>query len=362
MRQECESLRAAPEKLEACDTELANLADAVHEHRALQQRVREGAEAEARLADARQELATLVEEEEQVIADLAPLDDLDERIDATRANVNGHQAAHEVYLRYETAAQALPQREQALASAEDQQRTLDALAADLDRQHGQLAATYDAAEHEHLRAEERRLSEALSRARTLHESQSARLDTVRQQLEALLLLETRREALQGDLTETQDVARLLGAVRDLLRQAGPYVTRHLVQRISQEAAAIYADIMEDPIGRLEWSEDYELSLQVQGHKRTFRQFSGGEQMIAALALRLALLRVSSAIDVAFFDEPTAHLDAIRREGLADKITQVRGFAQIVVISHDDTFEQAAQSYLRVVKGQGVNAGSRVEEL
>jgi DNA repair protein SbcC/Rad50 len=153
-------------------------------------------------------------------------------------------------------------------------------------------------------------------------------------------------------------------VRELLRQAGPYVTRHLVQRISQEAATIYADIMEDPIGRLEWSEDYELSLEVQGHRRTFRQFSGGEQMIAAMALRLALLRVSSAIDVAFFDEPTAHLDAIRREGLADKITQVRGFAQIVVISHDDTFEQAAQSYLRVVKGHGggADAGSRVEEL
>jgi exonuclease SbcC len=74
-------------------------------------------------------------------------------------------------------------------------------------------------------------------------------------------------------------------------------------------------------------------------------------MSAALALRLALLREISAIDVAFFDEPTAHLDPERREGLAERITQVKGFSQLFVISHDDTFERAAQNYIRIVKDE-----------
>ena len=109
---------------------------------------------------------------------------------------------------------------------------------------------------------------------------------------------------------------------------------------------------------MEWSEDYELSLEVAGRKRTFAQFSGGEQMTAALALRLALLRGISAIDVAFFDEPTAHLDAERRDGLAERIVQVKGFAQVFVISHDDTFERVAHNYMHIVKD---SAGSHVQE-
>jgi exonuclease SbcC len=147
-------------------------------------------------------------------------------------------------------------------------------------------------------------------------------------------------------------------VRELLRQAGPFVTRQLVYQISQEASAIYADIMDDHVGRLNWSEDYDLSLEIKGRVRGFRQFSGGEQMSAALALRLALLRKTSNIDVAFFDEPTAHLDLERRDGLADKIMQVKGFSQVFVISHDDTFERAAHHYIHIVKDGG---GSRLDD-
>jgi exonuclease SbcC len=77
--------------------------------------------------------------------------------------------------------------------------------------------------------------------------------------------------------------------------------------------------------------------------------SGGEQMSAALAVRLALVREMSSINVAFFDEPTANLDGVRREALANQIMTVRGFNQLFVISHDDTFEQATQNLIRVTR-------------
>jgi hypothetical protein len=38
---------------------------------------------------------------------------------------------------------------------------------------------------------------------------------------------------------------------------------------------------------------------------------------------------------------------VRRESLARQILNVRGFRQIFVISHDDTFEQATQNLIRV---------------
>jgi exonuclease SbcC len=69
---------------------------------------------------------------------------------------------------------------------------------------------------------------------------------------------------------------------------------------------------------------------------------------------LALLRELSAIDVAFFDEPTSNLDDVRRDGLAEQILSVKGFSQLFVISHDDTFERATHHIVRVRKEDGVS--------
>jgi exonuclease SbcC len=91
-----------------------------------------------------------------------------------------------------------------------------------------------------------------------------------------------------------------------------------------------------------------------GRERTFKQLSGGEQMAAALAVRLALLREVSAVDIAFFDEPTANLDDHRRDNLAEQILRFKGFSQLFVISHDDTFERDTDNVVRVVKENGVS--------
>jgi exonuclease SbcC len=72
-------------------------------------------------------------------------------------------------------------------------------------------------------------------------------------------------------------------------------------------------------------------------------------MSAALAVRLALLREMSEIDFAFFDEPTQNMDAERRTNLADQIRAVRGFDQLIVISHDDTFEHHTDNLIRLRK-------------
>jgi len=105
---------------------------------------------------------------------------------------------------------------------------------------------------------------------------------------------------------------------------------------------------------LGWDTSYEISIAHEGNTRSFKQLSGGEQMAAALAVRLALLKEMSAVDVAFFDEPTGNLDAQRRELLAEQLLRIKGFSQLFVISHDDTFERAAESMIRVEKENGTS--------
>ena len=61
-------------------------------------------------------------------------------------------------------------------------------------------------------------------------------------------------------------------------------------------------------------------------------------MAAALAVRLALLKELSEVNIAFFDEPTTNMDEERRRNLAQQIGRIKDFHQLFVISHDDSFE------------------------
>ena len=113
------------------------------------------------------------------------------------------------------------------------------------------------------------------------------------------------------------------------------MTQALVHQISEGAAQNVwrADAGPQPSpgvgGRL-----WHLAGETGGHVRRFQATFRGEQMSAALAVRLALVR-EWAINVAFFDEPTANLDAQRRGALAQQIMSVRWFRKLFVISHDD---------------------------
>jgi DNA repair exonuclease SbcCD ATPase subunit len=57
------------------------------------------------------------------------------------------------------------------------------------------------------------------------------------------------------------------------------------------------------------------------------------------------------IDFAFFDEPTSNLDIDKRRNLAGALSKVKGFRQLFVISHDDTFEQHASHVVRLSKNE-----------
>ncbi|MEM9152199.1 MAG: SMC family ATPase, partial [Cyanobacteria bacterium P01_F01_bin.3] len=116
---------------------------------------------------------------------------------------------------------------------------------------------------------------------------------------------------------------------------------------SREADRLFRELLGRANVALTWSADYEITVQEGAHTRRFLNLSGGEQMCAALAVRLALLKVLADIDVAFFDEPTTNMDRPRRLGLAEAIARIKSFNQLFVISHDDTFEQVTETVITV---------------
>jgi exonuclease SbcC len=185
-----------------------------------------------------------------------------------------------------------------------------------------------------------------------HRGYDSQLVKVDLEIVALLKVKHQLELIQDQIDELDVLLSTVSYLRNTIREAGPLITRRLVGVISERANRIYGDIMADHSTRLSWELDYGITLEHKGEKRDFRQLSGGEQMAAALAARLALLLEMSGVRIAFFDEPTAHLDDERRENLAQQITKIRGFNQLFVISHDDTFERETHHVIRVSKVDG----------
>ncbi|MCZ7393945.1 MAG: SMC family ATPase [Candidatus Methanoperedens sp.] len=145
-------------------------------------------------------------------------------------------------------------------------------------------------------------------------------------------------------------------IRETLRDSAQHIVLELISEISEEANSLYCAIMDDFSQELRWSEDYGILITESGEEKNFQQLSGGEKMGAALALRLALLKMLSNSDFVFLDEPTQNMDEIRRENLSEQIMNIKGFKQIFVISHDDTFNE---KYGHVVKIEKINGESRV---
>ena len=217
-----------------------------------------------------------------------------------------------------------------------------------------VEAQFDVVEFQRLVAEEQQLRSQQGGLQTkitlLCQEQmrdQAEIDTLKTQQVELAAIQKQKQLF----VEQEDA---LENVRGFLRQAGPYVTKAVVKQISDGAAQTFSEIMQDYSRHLTWTEDYGVTLEVDGRPRQFAQLSGGEQMSAALAVRLALLREMSNIDVAFFDEPTTNLDETRRSSLARQILEIKGFRQLFVISHDDSFEQATQNLIRIARVNGAS--------
>jgi len=274
-----------------------------------------------------------------------------ERLDAAWADATARRdrtaQAHREYVESESLARTLPERERAAKEAEER-AAQSAREADAARaEHERAVSVYDRERH----ATERG---ALALARERAAETSAKLEAAREREEQFAAevarLDEVRESLREEFRAKERLEELYAAtdfIRDTLRKAGPLVTESYLYNISIDANLLFREITGEGGRALRWSKDYDIMLEEGGHERSFINLSGGEQMVAALSVRLALLKQLSDIRVAFFDEPTVNMDAERRERLAQQIGQVRDFDQLFVISHDDTFEQTVEHVVPV---------------
>ena len=187
------------------------------------------------------------------------------------------------------------------------------------------------------------------------ENAKRRAAELKTELETLRAIRLEMQFEFREKERLEKVAEATEFIRETLKKSAPLVARNYVYHVSLEANQMFREISGNAEHTLKWTEDYGIVLEEFGHERPFSNLSGGEQMAAALSVRLALLKQLSDIRLAFFDEPTTNMDAARRERLAEQISHIterQTFDQLFVISHDDTFE----GYVDNVISVGGNAG------
>lgn len=356
-KQKTNALAGASDRVAWFKEQLAKLGDPQSKHETLKARKVACAKVERELTVSREEHGKYEKERLRVSKTLEGFDTLDRDIQTQKEETGIHRSGHDRYIEYIKTARDLPKREARVEELAAYETKAKGEKAQVEEKVKSVRGNYDKKMHQEINEQFQELGQKRAALEERIVIQKGRKNTVDSEIELLVPLQGELETLAKESEFTQSLSEALEFLRKTIREAGPYITRKLVQTISAEADRIFGEIMNDYTARLNWSEDYEITIEQLGNRREFSQLSGGEKMAAALAVRLALLREMSAIRIAFFDEPTAHLDEERRSNLASQITQIKGFSQLFVISHDDTFERDTHHVLHVSKENGV---SRVE--
>ncbi len=346
---------AQEQQLQVIKAEQANLEDDWIAYRDNQRQIDARGEFEAETTRLKANIASLDAELQSLETELAPLSDREEKEASLTAALDTARQAYEDVLKHERAAAQKPARatrhRELTAQAEIQQARLAAAAAELDR----CTGAYDACAHVAHQAEVRQQELDARDRRTRLEEARQRLGALDAHLEELKALDDQLGAKRAEHAAWEQRESDLEAMRRAIRDMQPLMTRILNRRISQGANAIHQELTNSATAELTWGETFDITLRVQGRERTFSQLSGGEQMTAALAVNLAMLQELSTVGFAFFDEPTANLDEDRRAELAARLNTTRQVPQLIVISHDDTFEARVDHVIRVAKSGNESA-------
>jgi len=300
------------------------------------------------------EIHTRIDGMEKELADFA---DLDEKIEELERIRGRHRKDYEDHRAHLKESHKLEELETAVKDLLGEIQDIGSRITTVNKQLSEKKEAFDADE---LKDHRKRFDELNRTIGTLNgqlRTHQEREAVLGKEIAAMKDLMSRQKGLMRKLDVERHSETLMNHIRDVFRRAPEYLRKRFVAAISQDANNRFHELMGDNSLDISWNEDYGISMRKGKDTTDFKLLSGGQQMAAALAVRLALIRRFSSLRIAFFDEPTHNLDDGRRENLARAFYGVTGFDQLFVISHDETFNNVIENTIGV---RLVNGESRVE--
>jgi len=347
-----EALSSAPLRLEEVESSLKALGDP----RGRSAQLRKNISNEERL---RADLAAKQDEKLKLSAALGKLEEelqvysgLDERWQDATLRRTANEPHFQAFLANQAQAATVARREEELAEIID---SLSKLYAELKEKGWELneaKAAYSPQRHSDVRVRVDGANRRIAQLEAQIQTSCARIEDLQKQIDHLNEIQKQLSEHLARKQRYEELLKISEFIRECLKKAGPHITEAYLYTISIEANQLYREITGNSLVNLRWDSDYEILLEEDGRERPFTSLSGGEQMAAALSVRLALLKELSNLRVAFFDEPTTNMDEERRRNLAQQIGRIKDFEQLFVISHDDSFEGHTDRTIQLQPGKG----------
>lgn len=104
------------------------------------------------------------------------------------------------------------------------------------------------------------------------------------------------------------------------------------------------------------NSDYEIIVCGPEGESSTDMISGGEKIAIALALRFGITQVitKEGLDSIILDEPTIHLDDIRRQELIGLLKNISLIPQMIIVTHENQLESVADNLIEVKKENGIS--------
>jgi exonuclease SbcC len=336
-----EALKDAAEveaKLRAAEAELARLENPSATIKVLEKKAIGEDSLLRKMHAAEEELAAATAANRRIEDALKEFAGLDETFGRLSGERDATAEAHRLFITNEADASTRDARQAEFDTAQEKlEASVNEMAA-AEKQLCEASAGYDAESHLNERVELLAVERKAAETRATLEAAERRQSELSAEIERFAALQKELNEEYEEKMRLERVVETTRFIRETLKEAAPRVARNYVHHVSLEANQMFREITGNGERTLKWTDDYSVTLEEDGHERPFISLSGGEQMSAALSIRLALLKQLSDVRIAFFDEPTTNMDPSRRENFAQQISRVSHFDQLFIISHDETFD------------------------
>lgn len=165
------------------------------------------------------------------------------------------------------------------------------------------------------------------------------------------------EKIENEQVALTDYLKLLNNIRELYGKNG--VQKDLREKskpqIEHETNNIFNDFNFD-YDNITLDEDYEISIKKSDEILNVSMLSGGEKIVVALALRLAIAKVISKQknELLILDEPTVHLDEERKLELIEILRDSDIAPQMLIVTHDSELMGITENIIEIRKKDGIS--------
>lgn len=193
------------------------------------------------------------------------------------------------------------------------------------------------------------------RAVILSEIDNTRKETARLGIEIELAEDAENKIANRtvSLGGLEGASDLLAKIRTAIRSAGPEVARRKVALVSRLANQMFSNIWEHRSGELKWLEDYSIQVVLDGVEHGF-DVSGGQGVLAAWCIRLALAKVLGQAPLMVLDEATmGSLDDEMVHVIPELIASAE-VDQMIVVDHGGIFDAVASNVISIYNNSGIS--------